>query len=158
MMFLDCAICNTSNREMREVCLTLLFTDVRTSSWGHARHVTWMMSLPALVYFFSAKYSAQDWKSSNTFCLLPCVPPSCHFSPYSPPPLHNMGYSHNNIWALLPCGIVVTQTCHAGCATWPWHMLLNVDRVSVPTACQNTAYMLAECDMGKGGRVLMHWC
>ena len=36
-----------------------------------------------LVYLFCTRYSAAAWKSSNTFCLFPSIPPLCHVSPYS---------------------------------------------------------------------------
>ena len=38
------------------------------------------------VYFSEIKYSAAAIKSSKTFCFFNCVPASCHFFPYSPPP------------------------------------------------------------------------
>ena len=46
-----------------------------------------MASCSFVVYPSAARYLAAAVKSSNTFCLLPSVPPECHSSPYSPPPL-----------------------------------------------------------------------
>ena len=44
-------------------------------------------NLLGFVYFSSTRYEAALMKSSNTFCLLPSIPPLCQSSPYSFPPL-----------------------------------------------------------------------
>lgn len=46
-----------------------------------------MMSLPAVVKPLAMRCSAQEMKSSNTFCLLCRDPASRQLMPYSPPPL-----------------------------------------------------------------------
>lgn len=43
----------------------------------------WLFYFFDLVYPVLMRNSAAHWKSSKTFCLLKCLPLSCHFSPYS---------------------------------------------------------------------------